>query len=207
MTGNTEKKVLNLGCGKSVIKNAINVDFFQTECCDLVVDLSRFPWPWESGSIDEVYMLNFIEHFSCEQVKKIFKEVHRVLRRGGLLHVQSPHFTSMIALSDIDHKRCFGVSTFRALEGGSFVFPKPLFSTELVKINILATLPSENRYVSFDLKRTMFNLGAHPVMRKFLRPFMMLPQFLINLLPNLFERFWCYWIGGADEIVYRGRRV
>lgn len=201
------KIILNLGSGRTHIKNAINVDFFETGHCDQVVDLSKFPWPWEDNSVDEIYMLYFIEHFDSAQVITIFKEAHRILKVDGLLHIQCPHFTSMIALTTFDHKMSFSVPSFGILEGDNYLFPNPLFRSELTKINILLTIPSENKYVDFDLEKTDRNPGEHPLMRKFLWPLRVLFQSFIDLSPILFERFWCYWIGGADEIIYRGRKV
>ena len=202
-----KKIILNLGCGRTYIKNAINVDFFETGHCDQVVDLTIFPWPWEDNAVGEIYMLYFIEHFNSSQVINIFKEAHRILKVNGLLHIQCPHFTSMIALTTIDHKSNFSVTSFGALERNSYVFSKPLFKKELVKVNILLTIPLENKYVDFDLEKTDRNPGEHPIMRKLLWPFRFIFQFFIDLSPIIFERFWCYWIGGADEIIYRGRKV
>ena len=202
-----KKAMLHLGCGRTYIKNAVNVDFFETKYCDQVVDLNEFPWPWKDNSIDEIYMLYFIEHFDSAQLINILKELHRILKFNGLLHIQCPHFTSMIALTDVDHKKSFSVTSFGILEGNNYVFPKALFKKELVKINILLTLPSENKYIDFDFEKTDRNIGAHPLMRRLLRPFSFIFQFCIDLSPTLFERFWCYWIGGADEIIYRGKKV
>jgi hypothetical protein len=33
-----------------------------------------------------------------------------------------------------------------------------------------------------------------------LKPLILLINFLIGLSTELFERFWCYWVGGAAEI-------
>lgn len=148
-----------------------------------------------------------IEHFNGTQVINIFKETHRILKVNRLLHIQCPHFTSMIALTDFDHKKSFSVTSFGILEGNNYVFPRPLFKKELIKINILLTLPSENKYVDFDLEKTDHNIGQHPIIRKLLLSFALFFQFFIDLSPIFFERFWCYWIGGADEIIYRGRKI
>ena len=201
------KKILNLGCGRTYIKNAINVDFFETEYCDEIVDLNKFPWPWEDNSIDEVYMLYFIEHFNSAQVINIFKEIHRILKVNGLLHIQCPHFSSMLSLTCPDHKKAFSITTFNFLEGNNYILSQPLFKKELAKINFSTMLPSENKYVDFDLQKTEINVGQHPRMRKLLWPFKFIFQFFIALPPILFERFWCYWIGGADEIIYRGQKI
>lgn len=199
--------ILNLGCGQTYIKGATNVDFFKTAYCDKVVDLSKFPWPWEDNSVAEIYMLHIIEHFDSETMIKIFKEAHRILKVNGLLHIQCPHFSSLLSLTCPDHKKAFGLATFGFLEGNNYILPEPLFKKELTKINFLMLLHSENKYVDFDLKKTKPDRGKHPLMRGLLLPVRMSIQFLIDLSPTLFERCWCYWVGGADEIIYRGRKV
>lgn len=200
------KKILNLGCGETYIKNAINVDFFETRYCDKIVDLNILPWPWEDNSVDEVYMLHIIEHFDDTMIK-IFKEAYRILKVNGLLHIQCPHFSSMLSLTCPDHKKVFGIATFGFLEGNNYILPKPLFKKELTKINFLMMLHTENKYIDFDLQKTNFDRGEHPLARKLLWPFTLFIQFLIDLSPFLFERCWCYWVGGADEIMYRGRKI
>jgi hypothetical protein len=34
-----------------------------------------------------------------------------------------------------------------------------------------------------------------------MRPFVRLINAMINVSPMAFERFWCYWVGGACEVV------
>ena len=67
------KIILNLGCGRTALKNAINVDFSIHDCCDLKMDLSKFPWKWRNNSVDEIYMLYFLEHFDKDTVLAIFR--------------------------------------------------------------------------------------------------------------------------------------
>ena len=130
------KIILNLGCGKTYIKDAINVDFGDTKYCDQVVDLNRLPWIWADNSVDEIYMLHILEHFDVDMRIKIFKEAHRILKFGGLLHIQCPHYTSMLALTCSDHKTAYGTATFSFLEMSSYLYLKPLFKNELIKINV-----------------------------------------------------------------------
>ncbi len=202
-----QKIILNLGCGKTYIKDAVNVDFEETKYCDKVVDLNRLPWVWADNSVDEIYMLHILEHFDVDMRIKILEEVHRILKLGGLLHIQCPHYTSMLALTCPDHKTAYGTATFSFLEGRNYISPKPLFKKELIKINYLMMLHTENKYINFDMQKTESDHGKHPITRKILKPFSLLVQFLINLSPFIFERCWCYWVGGADEIMYRGRKI
>lgn len=81
---------LNLGCGSDTRVGYTNVDFRSLPGVDLVVDLSVFPWPFETSSVEEVLMLDFLEHFPYGQTASILMECFRVLRSGGELVVQVP---------------------------------------------------------------------------------------------------------------------
>ena len=71
---------LNLGCGNDIREGYVNVDFRKTHPSVLQVDLSKFPWPFENDSVDEILMLDFLEHFPYAQTKRVLLECHRILR-------------------------------------------------------------------------------------------------------------------------------
>lgn len=81
---------LNLGCGSDVRDGFLNVDFRKTHPDVHVVDLSRLPWPWTNGSIDEILMLDFLEHFPYAQTIPILFECYRILNDDGTVVVQVP---------------------------------------------------------------------------------------------------------------------
>lgn len=81
---------LNLGCGQDQRVGYTNVDFVQP--CDQIVDLSRVPWPWADNSVEEILMLDFLEHFPYNATEKILQECWRILKPHGRLEVQVPDF-------------------------------------------------------------------------------------------------------------------
>lgn len=81
---------LNLGCGIDIRPGYVNVDFRDSPGVDLVYDLSRFPWPFEDSSVDEILMLDFLEHFPYSQTRRILLECFRVLRSDARLVIQVP---------------------------------------------------------------------------------------------------------------------
>ena len=81
---------LNLGCGNDIRDGYVNVDFRQVPGVDRVVDLSLFPWPFETGSCDQVLMLDFLEHFPYASTGAILMECYRVLSSDGQLVIQVP---------------------------------------------------------------------------------------------------------------------
>ena len=92
---------LNLGCGRDIRPGYVNVDF--VEPCDMLVDLSKMPWPWQDGTADEILMLDFLEHFPYRQTDTLIAECWRILKPGGKLVIQVP---------DIDH--CSRAMLFRS---------------------------------------------------------------------------------------------
>ena len=55
-------KKLHLGCGTVIKQGWINHDLVPLPGVDVVHDLRVFPWPFENGKFDEVYMKDVLEH-------------------------------------------------------------------------------------------------------------------------------------------------
>ena len=66
---------LNLGCGDKKIDGYTNVDVCGEP--DVLCDLSQFPWPFESNSVEEVFSSHFLEHV-IDYEKTVF-EMHLCL--------------------------------------------------------------------------------------------------------------------------------
>lgn len=93
---------LDLGCGKNPKPGFVGVDsrkFGQ----DVVLDL-RKPWPWQNGSVEEVYCSHFIEHLTAEERVHFANELHRVLQVGAKATVIAPHWNSPRAYGDLTHQ-------------------------------------------------------------------------------------------------------
>lgn len=92
---------LNLGCGLDWRPGYVNVDLkrhpgLTGERFDkydvLEQDLSKLPWPWSDASVEEILMLDFLEHFPYAQTRWILEECWRVLKPGGVVEIQVPDF-------------------------------------------------------------------------------------------------------------------
>lgn len=81
---------LNLGCGPDIKSGYVNVDFRSLPGVDRVEDLSKFPWPFEDESADEILMLDFLEHFPYRATSIILLECHRILKADGTVVIQVP---------------------------------------------------------------------------------------------------------------------
>lgn len=57
---------------------------------DTRFDITKFPWPFEDESADEIVMIQAIEHFDLPTAEKIVDEVLRILVPGGKFLVDFP---------------------------------------------------------------------------------------------------------------------
>ncbi len=95
------KKVLDVGCGKAeLLKNdkknifglEINRDLVERAKSEglKVIQGNVTHLPFEDNSFDVVFCRNVIEHLFPNEAYKMFKEIKRVLKGGGLILLISP---------------------------------------------------------------------------------------------------------------------
>jgi SAM-dependent methyltransferase len=84
-----ERVKLNLGSGRDIRKGYINCDKHRKFGADMIVNLDVFPYPFADGSADEILLDNTLEHL--EWPSKVLNECHRILKKGGLLHIKVPY--------------------------------------------------------------------------------------------------------------------
>jgi len=88
----TEKKI-NLACGDNRIEGYYGIDAFETEACDCVLDLQKYPWDIETESVEEIICSHYIEHINHDTVMKDLVESFAVsnnyeeLRKNFLIRV------------------------------------------------------------------------------------------------------------------------
>jgi SAM-dependent methyltransferase len=188
-----KKIVINLGCGRTRIPGSIGVDqVLIPGFVDVVQNLNELPYPFEDNSADEVHFYHVLEHLD-DPLKKL-EEIHRILKPDGILHLRCPHFSSNGAFTDITHKRPFSVFSFDVFEKGSYhsFYTEARFSILKKEIKYFGLYPNSGDYEKY------IHPNSCPII---LRPFVKLMNFLINQSPMFFERIWCYWVGGACEVV------
>lgn len=189
----TKKVILNLGSGKTRIPGVLNVDLVDIKgYTDIVHNLDQTPYPFKTASVDEVHLYHLLEHLN-DPLKKI-EEIHRILKPGGVLHLRVPHFSSMGAFTDITHKRPFGYFSFDCFEPDSYhhFYTQARFRITHKSIKYFGLYPNEGFYEKYIHHNTC------PLL---VRPLVRLINFFISLSPSFFERVWCYWVGGATEVV------
>lgn len=143
---------VNLGSGGRPLEGYVNVDVLSdSPGVNLVHDLDSYPWPFDSGSVDEVFADNCLEHLTDKN--RAMKEIHRILRPGGVAKIIVPHFTWQLAYADPTHRHFFAYDTFfyYTKSPGYFDFK---FSSCKVRIN-------------FGKRLSVWNYVLEPIFNRF----------------------------------------
>ncbi len=99
------KKVLHIGCGASKLPGAIGIDQLKLPGVDVVHNLDRSPWPFESNSFDIVFAHSVLEHL--DSVVEVMNEIHRVGKPGARVILCVPYFRSVDSFDDPTHRHFF----------------------------------------------------------------------------------------------------
>ncbi len=79
---------VNLGCGRRIIPDYVNVDIRDGEGVDKVFDATK-EWPFPIASVEKIRAYNVFEHL--HEWEKAFMESARVLKPGGLFEIVVPY--------------------------------------------------------------------------------------------------------------------
>ena len=98
---------LNLGCGLNRLDGFVNVDREAACNPDRVVDLERFPWPFEDDCAETIVMNHVLEHLGADTRTffAVMRELYRICKADATLHVHVPHPRHDDFLSDPTHVR------------------------------------------------------------------------------------------------------
>jgi len=92
---------LEIGCGERKQKGYVGIDV--RDCGQEIVWDVREGIPLPDNTVDEVISSHTIEHFDDEECEKLFREIHRVLKKGGRTYHILPHLDDKRAYF-FDHK-------------------------------------------------------------------------------------------------------
>lgn len=184
-------KYLNLGCGKKLRSDAINVDIMPYPGVDVVLDL-RSEWPWLPESVDGIYLSHILEHFPEPQ--PLLRKCYEVLKPDGFLRIAAPHASCITSVGCLGHYRTFSYSTFHDyLASEWYMYGWAMFNTEYQKLRWWYEEPDAEG----NLPR-----WALPAIRCV--DFMMNAVIAIN--PRLFENTLCNLIQ-CREVIWQGRKI
>jgi SAM-dependent methyltransferase len=112
---------INLGCGRKYLDDYVNCDVLPAVKADKYFDLNAFPYPFDAGCADEVFLDNVLEHL--DDIPKVMEELHRILRPGGRLRILVPYGKTDWAMQDPTHKHFFTENSLNYfIEGHAYNF-------------------------------------------------------------------------------------
>ena len=98
---------LNLGCGGDIRRGYVNLDIVYLPGVNVLHDLDTIPYPFKTDTFDEIYASHTIR-----DLVQTMRELHRILRPGGVVKVMVPYFASPNAFRDPTHKVSFTSATY-----------------------------------------------------------------------------------------------
>jgi len=98
---------LNLGCGQNKKKGFINIDKYSECKPDKIMDLEKFPWDFESNSVDEILLNHVLEHLGSdtEVFFSVIQEIYRVCKNKSIVQINVPHPRHNNFINDPTHVR------------------------------------------------------------------------------------------------------
>ncbi len=179
-------KRLNLGCGKFIKNGYINLDIDKESNADIIHDLEIYPWPLPSNHFEIIEMDHILEHLT--DIRQSFKEIDRLLIKGGQAIIKVPHFSR--GFTHWDHKHGFDVSFplyFQNEISGGF------HNLSLKHIDTRLIWFGQPEFKKNYLNRFSFYSG------KILGGIF---DFIGNINHYFTSRILCFWVGGYDEIKF-----
>ena len=98
----TKKTKLNLGCGRKILPDYVNIDICEVPGVDVVWDIN-LGIPFVDNSFTEVLAKDFIEHIQPTNAIFLMNEVYRVLRPEGIFKIHVPEAPGITACQDPTH--------------------------------------------------------------------------------------------------------
>jgi SAM-dependent methyltransferase len=175
---------LDLGCGVRKIAGTFGADVRPLAGIDIVCDLARIPYPFGTGSVDEVHLSHVLEHL--DNPVAVLAEIWRILKQDGRLHIRVPHYTGTFAWKDPTHRRCFSSESF-----------------DYFGVNPYSYYTSAR----FDVESVRLRYFMQPPGRRVSRVWGLMVQRLLDAHPTFGERHVAYLVGGIDEIEVHLRAV
>src|SRR3990167_6002041 len=102
-SNNGSSCLYDLGCGQNLEDGFIGIDLSAKGERIRNVNLYKYPWDIESGSVDYFRASHFLEHVPDWDAH--FTEVYRCLKPGGYYEIISPYYLNNRWVQDPDHKQ------------------------------------------------------------------------------------------------------
>jgi SAM-dependent methyltransferase len=132
-------RTLDVGCGIRKQPGAIGIDRNRFSRADVLCDLDRLPYPFRDAVFDRITAIHVIEHVA--DVVGTMQEFHRLLRPGGTVRIETPHYTDFSSFCDPTHRSHLNSFSFRYFgedHGGFGYYSHVKFRELSVRLKLLA---------------------------------------------------------------------
>ena len=109
-------KILDIGCGRHKTPGAVGMDSNPRSDADVLHDLDVVPYPFPDDEFDLIVGNQVIEH--VDDVLAVVAELYRVAKPGGLIRLDTPHFSDIASYTDPTHKHHLTTESFAYFTGG-----------------------------------------------------------------------------------------
>ena len=142
-----DRKILDVGCGIKKFPGSIGIDRNTDTAADIIWDLDQFPWPVESETFDEARLIHVIEHVG--DVIATMEELHRIVKPGGQIILETPHYTDFSSWCDPTHRWHLNSFSFRyfGVDNAGFGYYS---RARLREITVYVKLLALWRYLGFE---------------------------------------------------------
>lgn len=142
-----DRKILDVGCGIKKYPGSTGIDRNPDTAADIIWDLDKFPWPVESSTFDETRLIHVIEHVG--DVIATMEELHRILKPGGQIVLETPHYTDFSSWCDPTHRWHLNSFSFRyfGVDNAGFGYYS---RARLREISVYVKLLALWRYLGFE---------------------------------------------------------
>ncbi len=110
------KVLLHIGCGPVRSPEFVNVDALPYAHVHVVTDNIEQLSGFSNESADLIYMCHVLEHMMRPRLESILREMHRILKPGGILRLSVPDFDRLVEVYEGSGRDMDAIS--EALMGG-----------------------------------------------------------------------------------------
>jgi SAM-dependent methyltransferase len=185
------------------MKNAVNADMVKMPGVDKAFDFEKTPYPFEDNTFDEIHAYFILEHL--DNHFEAMQELHRILKKGGVLYIRVPHGSGCYGQwGEFTHKRGYGYRAFDIFSNDSNrgYYSDVRFKTKFCKLKYFLTYPYD--FYKYNIWFPHWEKFWYAPIVKF---GVNTIQALIDLNPEIFERFWWPYVGGAAEVYVELEKV
>jgi SAM-dependent methyltransferase len=132
-------RTLDVGCGIRKYPGSIGIDFNSASAADVICDLDSFPYPFACRTFDNLRAIHVIEHVT--DIVRTMEEFHRLVKPGGRIRIETPHYTDYSSFCDPTHKHHLNSFSFRyfgANDGGFGYYTEAKFREISVRVKLLS---------------------------------------------------------------------